>query len=113
MSPKMIAILSGLFLVITGVILIAIQFYFQVSEPDVVFPQRGLHLEAAGASANVSTTYVGLALVIAGSFLEVIGFVVGRKNDSENTSQVHVHRMSRGYAPGQSLTQSVSGEGSR
>ena len=78
MSPKIVVILSGLFLMIAGVVLIGIQFYFQVSAPDIVFPQRGLNLEAAGAKANVSTTYVGLALVIAGVFLEIVGLILGK-----------------------------------
>lgn len=82
MSPKLIVILSGLFLIIVGVVLIAIQFYFQVSAPDIVFPQRGLNLEAVGAKADVTTTYVGLALVVAGMFLELVGFIVG-KNTNE------------------------------
>ena len=82
MNPRMIVIYSGLFLMIVGVVLIAFQFYFQVTAPDVTFSERSMNLEGAGASANVTTTYVGLILVVAGAFLQMFGLIVG-KNKSE------------------------------
>lgn len=84
-NPKLIVIFSGLFLVIVGVGLIAVQFYFQVSAPDIAFPQRGANLEAAGVKASVSTTYVGLILVVVGAFLEMVGLVFGKRADEQNT----------------------------
>lgn len=84
-NPKLIVIFSGLFLIITGVGFIAIQFYFQVSQPEIVFPQRGANLEAVGVKANVSTTYVGLILVVAGVFLEIVGYIFGKTPNDKNT----------------------------
>lgn len=85
MNPKLIVIFSGLFLMVVGVALIVIQFYFQMTVPEAVMPARSLNLEAAGAKAHVSTTYIGLALVVAGTFLESIGFLFGRERDRDDT----------------------------
>ena len=84
-NPKLIVIFSGLFLIIVGVGLIAVQFYFQVSEPEIIFPQRGANLEAVGVKAKVSTTYVGLILVVAGVFLEAVGYIFGKSPIDKNT----------------------------
>jgi len=84
-NPKLIVIFSGLFLIIVGVGLIAVQFYFQVSAPEIAFPQRGANLEAAGVKASVSTTYVGLILVVVGAFLEMVGYIFGKSADVKNT----------------------------
>lgn len=74
----MITLLSGLLLLIVGLALIVIQFYFQLTAPEITMPSRSLNLEAGGAKANVSTTYIGLALVVVGAFLEAVGLVFGR-----------------------------------
>jgi uncharacterized membrane protein len=84
-NPKLIVIFSGLFLMIVGVGLILVQFYFQISAPEIIFPQRGANLEAVGVKAGVATTYVGLVLVVVGAFLEIVGYIFGKSSDDKNT----------------------------
>lgn len=71
--------LSGTFLIVVGVVLIVAQFWLYATTPEIQLPTRELNLGAAGAEAQVKTTYVGLALVVAGAFLQAVALVVRRK----------------------------------
>jgi hypothetical protein len=83
MRPKdaqTVIMLSGAILIVGGLILIGAQFWIEVSlsadAPN--FAKRGANLEAAGVTASVQTTYVGLVVLIVGAFLEVVGFIAAR-----------------------------------
>jgi hypothetical protein len=69
MRPQLIVVWTGAGLVIVGVALIALQMWRMPDEPVL----RGLRLDALGAKVDLTTTYVGLVIVIVGAILEVIG----------------------------------------
>lgn len=77
MRANSFVLISGAILILVGLGLIVTQFYLQTTTAqEVVFPTRDVRISAAGVEAGVSTTYVGLALVIVGAFLEAISLVV-------------------------------------
>jgi uncharacterized membrane protein HdeD (DUF308 family) len=78
MNPRTIVVVSGAFLIIVGVALIVVQFWLYATTPGFQPPSRSLNLEAVGTQAEVRTTYVGLALVLIGAFLEAMALFVRR-----------------------------------
>ena len=75
LRPQWLIMATGVALVAVGVVLIVAQIWLQITLPEVQFPSRSANLEGVGAKASVTTTYVGLVLVVIGAFLEVIGFI--------------------------------------
>lgn len=80
MNARTIVVASGAALIIIGIGLIVVQFWLSATSPDFVPRSRSLNLQALGAKAELQTTYVGLALVVIGAFLEVIGLLVKTKD---------------------------------
>lgn len=75
MKPQKVVLWTGAALILTGLALVVAQFWVQMGAPETNFPTRSLTIEGAGAKAGVNTTYVGLALVVVGAFLESLAFV--------------------------------------
>jgi len=44
-------------------------------EANAVGQSRSMTLSAGGAEASVNTTYIGLVMIVAGAFLESVGFL--------------------------------------
>lgn len=80
MDPRMIVTLSGAILIVVGIGLIIAQFWLGVSA-DTALPSRSVGFDAGIVSAEVSTTYVGLALVVIGAVLEALGLIAKRSGN--------------------------------
>lgn len=78
MDPRTLVVASGALLIAIGVGLVVAHSWLGATTPEFQPPSRALGPEGAGARAEVQTTYVGLAPVVVGAFLEAVG-LFGRR----------------------------------
>ena len=71
--PQLIIVISGAVLIAVGILAICAQMYTEFMSGS--FPGGFSSLEAIPAHFKVSTSYVGIELVILGVVLEIVGYI--------------------------------------
>lgn len=77
---QLVVIWSGAVVIAGGLSLIIAQFWVEVSviSDGSRFGSRSASVDAAGVSASVETTYVGLVVLVVGAVLEIVGLIATR-----------------------------------
>jgi uncharacterized membrane protein len=73
--PQLVIMISGAVLMLVSIILIAVQFSHELTQPE--FAPRTRSLEAAPyeGALKLTTNYVGLVVIALGALLEIVGYV--------------------------------------
>lgn len=75
--PQAVIMGTGLVLIVMGIVAIGAQLFVEVQQSG-MYRASSRSIEVTTTSAKLSTTFVGLPLVLLGSILEVVGYLAGR-----------------------------------
>jgi Flp pilus assembly protein TadB len=72
--PQLIIMLSGATLIVIGVVLLVLQLSTELNQPAFIPETRSLETTPTGGF-KLTTTYVGLVVLVIGATLEIVGYV--------------------------------------
>lgn len=73
-TPQLVIMVSGAALIVTGLVLITVQFYQEVLVLGSRPASRSIETDPSGG-LKLTTTYVGLVVVAIGALLETVGYL--------------------------------------